>query len=239
MALYGDAVRGSSRGINCLLGIAQLTPTDGMNDRILWSPAFPAEGKLLRLNLGEWDRVLAIARQSDSLFSAGRPLVRRGDLEALRFTANLYEVTARLRFRVRDASQLYARAITWGKSDKEKCGSDLLLAAEILAALQQEYSSLKNRYAALWLRENRTYALDSVEHSYDRRIDDLRDVEHRVQAALADFETGKPLPPPQAVRLATVESDGWYLRDWLIAGPIGGNRHLILRRPISLSNSPE
>ncbi len=222
-AIYGDGAGGPSRGIEKLLELADLTPTDAMSERNLWSPVVPGSGKTLRLNVLDWDRVLSIARDADSALSRGSPRFREGDFAALRFTADLYEAFARLRLGVRDAAGLYARAAAKGASQEQQ-RSALESIVKIIDPLRQEFSDLKDRYADLWLAENRPYALDTVERRYQKRIEELEDVSGRVRHALADLGRGEALPPPEAIRLSVIESTGWYLRDWLIAGPIAGNR---------------
>ncbi len=222
-AMYGDSAGGSSQGIEKLLELADLTPTDAMSERNLWSPVLPEAGKTLRLNVLDWDRVLAIAHEADSVMERGRPLLRERDLSALQFTANLYEASARLRFGVRDAAGLYARGVAKGASKVER-RSALESVVKIIDPLRKEFSALKERYTALWLAENRPYALDTVEQLYQKRIEELEDVSGRVRSALADLGRGEALPPPEAIRLSVIESTGWYLRDWLITGPIAGNR---------------
>lgn len=224
VALYGDRFHASARGLECLQDIGGLTPTYGMNERALWSPVLPAAGKSLRLNVLEWDRVLAIACRADSLFGLGYPLVWRGDLEALRFTARLYGAAARTRLSIRETSRLYARAADRSKNDIVQCRRDLVAIIEMFATLEREFTALRDRNVALWLDENRLYSLDLVERPYESRIEDLRDVRRRVRNALADVEAGGSLPPPEAVRLAIVDSEGWYFLDWLVTGPITDNR---------------
>lgn len=222
-ALYGDHRHALSRGIDTLMRLADLAPTDGMSDRNLWQPVIPAPGEALRLDLTDWERVLSIAGAADTVFRSGRQLAWREDLDAMRFVADLYAASARLRLGIRDAARMYAVAVQEQNHNREDARRKAVSALNIVAGLADEYSCLKTRAVSTWLMESRLHALDSVERSYDDRIRDLTDVEKLVRAALAGFERGEPLPAPVAVRLGIVESTGWFFRDWLVTGPIDGN----------------
>ena len=224
VALYGDHVRGASRGIQRLLRLTELTPTDGFNERSIWLPVLPDSGRTLRLNVQEWDQVLDIARSADSLFRTGQPLIYEGDLEALRFSAELFQTAAHLRLGVLNAARLYASAASRPAEDGSLSRKDLLKTLDILATLETKFIELRNRYSALWLAENKLHALEDMEMNYDEVIGGLADTGHRVRAALRCLERNEPLPPPAASRLAILESVGWYFRDWLVAGPINGNK---------------
>ncbi|MBP1648711.1 MAG: hypothetical protein H6Q30_2156 [Bacteroidetes bacterium] len=224
VALYGDHAKGISRGIQHLLRLTELTPTDGFNERSIWSPVLPDSGRMLRLNVLEWDQVLDIARSADSLFQTGQPLIYQGDIEALRFSADLFQAAARLRLGVLRAAGLYGRAVTTAAGGGASPRTHLLETLEILASLRAEFMGLKSRYAALWLAENRLHALGDMEVNYDEVIARLADTGRRVRAALGCLERNEPLPPPPAARLAILESVGWYFRDWLVAGPMNGNQ---------------
>jgi hypothetical protein len=74
----------------------------------------------------------------------------------------------------------------------------------------------------MWLRENRVYALDRILSRFDDQLQQCADVEKRLLNALADLDRGIWLPVPGEVRLWIEENNGWYFREWLVAGPIAG-----------------
>jgi len=224
LALYGDHRQTIARGISTLLQLADLAPTDGMSERNLWQPVIPRLGQSMRLDLTDWEQVLSIAGAADSLLRSGRPQVWLQDLDAMQFVAELYAGVARLRLGIRDAAKRYSDAVQDQQKNRERAREGVVSALSSVADLHDEYSRLKTRAATTWLMESRLYSLDSVERLYAERIRDLADVEQRLRTALTGLERGQALPAPDAVRLGIIESTGGYFRDWLVTGPVEGNK---------------
>jgi hexosaminidase len=222
-ALYADPANALSRGIRTLMHVGDFIPTDGMSEKAMWSRMIPLKNRPLRLNVRDWDSVLATARMAGEVLDSGRPKVELGDYEAMRFVAELYQGVAHLCLGMRDGARLYRSALASEAIDSRKARSLIVSARALVANLRLEFSRLRNWYTNLWLTENRVYALDLIERRYTERIDDLSDIEISLRDAIERLDKGDRLPPPSAVRLDIVESMGWYFRDWLVTGPIQGN----------------
>jgi hexosaminidase len=223
LALYGDPTHALSRGIDSLLHLADLAPTDGMNEKILWSQMIPARGQTLRLNVRDWNSVLETARGADALLQTGKPIRDQGDIEAMRFISALYQGIARLCIGMRDVSQQYRQALERETTDPHESRSLIVSAWTTVSSLRMEFSRLKGWYGSLWLTENRLYSLDLFERNYDERISDLLDIGKGLREAVAALDKGERLPSAGALRLDIIESTGWYFKDWLVTGPIAGN----------------
>jgi hexosaminidase len=223
VGLYADSANVLSHGIRALMHIGDFVPTDGMSEKTVWSRMIPLRNQHLRLNVRDWDTVLAVASAAEELLKSGRPGVEAGDYEAMRFIAELYKGVAHLCLGMRDGSRLYRRALESELVDSKKARSLVVAARALVADLRLEFSRLRNWYTNLWLAENRVYALDVIERRYTERIEDLTDMENSLRDAIEQLDKGERLPPASAVRLDILESTGWYFRDWLVAGPIQGN----------------
>jgi len=222
-AIYGDSAGALSRGIHALMHIGDFVPTDGMSEKGVWSRMVPLRNQPLRLNVRDWDSVQAVASAAEEILKSGRPRVEQGDLEAMRFVAELYQGVAHLCLGMRDGARLYRRAIESETADSRKARSLVVSTRALIENLRLEFSQLKNWYTNLWLAENRLYSLDLMERKYAERIDDLADIESGLRDVIDRVDRGERLLPPAAVRLDVIESTGWYFRDWLVTGPIQGN----------------
>jgi hypothetical protein len=65
--------------------------------------------------------------------------------------------------------------------------------------LRDAYSAIKAEYTQVWLSENRTWWLNNVTVRYDIAIEQWQRRGMSIQAANADFGSGKPLPPASAL----------------------------------------
>ena len=223
LALYGDRTHALSRGIDSVMCVGECAPTDAMSEKGLWTRMIPGKGEKLRLNVVDWDRVLAISRSARVLLGTGTPVIDRGDIDAVRFVTELYEGSARLCLGMRDVARLYHGALERASLEPLKARALIVSAWSVVTDLRLEFSRLKYRYSTLWLAENRLYALDVAEQHYDERISDLMDVENLLRGAVAASDKGECLPSAGEVRLDIIESAGWYFKDWLVTGPIAGN----------------
>ncbi len=218
--LYGDPRGGLTRAIHHLNRLTDLEPTDGMNERVLWSLLLPDRGQRLRLSLTDWDRVLALSDTATQALDDTDPLVYGGDRDYFRFTAALYRHLAERRLALVEAADAYHEA---SLQQREAPLAARALLVETLDRLGQSRQSLDARagdFRALWLRENRTYALDLVMERFEAQHEALADAERRVMQALSDFDKGHFLPPPAEVRMAIEASEGRYFREWLVSGPL-------------------
>ena len=218
--LYGDLRGGLTQAIHRLNTLGDLEPTDAMNERVLWGTFLPERGQRLRLSLTGWDQVLAISRDTEQALDDDAPLIYGSDLDYFRFTAALYRHLAERRLALIEAADAYREASLLQREAPRPARALLVEVLDHLGQTRQTLTARSNDFRTLWLRENRSYALDLVLDRFDAQHDALADTERRVMQALSDFDKGHFLPPPTDVRLAIDASAGGYFREWLVSGPL-------------------
>jgi hypothetical protein len=222
MALYGPGGRGFARAIRGFLELADLAPTDGLNEKALWQSVVPERGTKIAVNPADWDRVLEIADNVDGNLAALAPAEHLQDIEVYRFTASQYRTMARLRLLMIAAARSYSDACVLQRSAPQEARASALRALDLVAGVRRDVTAVRDWHVSLWFRENRAYALDRLVDAYDEHITALEDVERRLAGAIADMDRGLWLPVPAEVRLWIQASEGWYFREWLVSGPIAG-----------------
>ncbi|UCH62511.1 MAG: beta-N-acetylhexosaminidase [Fidelibacterota bacterium] len=223
-AFYGDRRKTLARVINQLNNLTDLNPTQRMNEQVFWDQLMPPRGSALRMNLHGWADVLEVCTQVDKVIQSSAPPIRIGDLDYFQFTADQYRYMARARMNLLSAANKYSQACAEQLTDREAVRQALVEVLGLVGETTGMLRELRHRYAQLWLRENRSYALDHVLESFDQRIEDLDDAELRIQVAIGDFDKGHALPPPTTVRLNIKQVDSYYFQDWLICGPFPYDR---------------
>ena len=215
----GDPKMGLSRAIWHLANLIDLSPTDRMNEIVLWDAIVPEPGGILRLSLEDWDQVIEHCKAARQALDEADPLLNEGDLEYFRFTTDLYTHLGRSRRAMLDAARAYRDAVSRQNNSRPETRAKLSKAIELIENTRKSLSDLSHRYRDLWLRENRNYSLDIVLNRFNDGVSALADVEGRVSAAMKDFDRGQSLPPAADVRLAIEELTGRYFREWLMCGP--------------------
>ncbi|UCD37216.1 MAG: hypothetical protein JSW54_10315, partial [Fidelibacterota bacterium] len=217
-AFYGDP-QGTLAGVVNQLGrLTELAPTQEMNEQVFWNRLVPARGDRLRMNLNDWDEVLEVCGAVDHVLEQAGPKSRGGDLDYFRFTVDQYRYMAEARRGIAAAAGHYRQACFDQLTDRDKTRDALESALDKIGTAAGSLADLRHRFAKLWLRENRSYSLDNILHKFDERLADLYDVETRLQAVLADFKQGQPLPAPNQVRLDIEVVTARYFQNWLMCG---------------------
>ncbi|MFV1981300.1 MAG: glycoside hydrolase family 20 zincin-like fold domain-containing protein, partial [Rhodothermia bacterium] len=217
---YGDPDKGLVNGLNLLGQLARLEPTDGMTEKVLWARLVPDRGSKLRISLTDWDRVVELADSASLALDAGHPAARGGDFDYFRFTADLYRYMSGIRQRMLAAATAYRDASLIQRTDRDRAIELLNSALEAVRENREAVSAITAEYRAMWLRENRPYALDWTTDRFEYQEAAFADVERRLRRAIDRFEEGAFLPPPSEVRLAISESKGRYFREWLMSGTL-------------------
>ena len=219
-AFYGDHGHAATRAIAVLNTLADLAPTDAMNEQVFWTSLVPERGQSVQINLQDWDQVLAAADSAEAAVKEASPVVRGEDLEVFTFTADQYRYMAANRIDLLAAADAYRAASFLQTEEREAAREALLAALYRVGDSSVRLLRLRRDFRTRWLRENRTYALDRVLEKYDAHIRALEDVEAKLMQALQDFDRGFFLPPPNQVRLDIEETSGWFFREWMMSGPI-------------------
>jgi hexosaminidase len=221
--IFGDTTNYFTEGIWKLVSLGELTVTERMNERPLWTNIFPDRGQTLRIDIAEWDLVLGIAEQADSIFKHANPIFYETDITYFTFTVDLYRYMALSRMTLLDVSEQYRAASIAQRNQPEYTRNTLIQIIQDLAEIRLLLSDIHDRYRRLWLLENRIYAMDRVLEPISKMIDNYHDIEKRVVSALRDHDKGHYLPPPREVRLDVRIITGTYFREWLFVTPLPNN----------------
>jgi len=218
--IHGDPGTGFTDGIWKLVSLSDLTVTERMNERPLWTNIFPRRGQELRIDVEEWDKVSAIANEAESLFKNARPMFYKKDIQYFIFTIEIYRYMAQSRITLLDAAAQYRNASLAQQDDPPTTRKLLREILDDLTDVQVLLSEIHDKYRILWLWENRIYALDRMLDPLVEMIDNYRDIKKRVLSALANYDKGHFIPPPRDVRLDIQEVAGTYFREWMFVTPL-------------------
>jgi hypothetical protein len=220
LAQYGDSKEGITRAIHMLNELADLEPTDGMTEKVLWAKLVPDRGSSLTISLADWDRVVQLSDSAFAALEASGASAYTSDLDYFRFTADLYRYMAELRANLLSASTNYAQASMLQGPERALAAPLLESALSKIRESRASARAIREAYERLWLLENRLYALDWTTDRFEAQEADLADVERRLEAAIGVFKGEAFLPSPTEVRLAISESKGRYFREWLFSGTL-------------------
>lgn len=219
-AVYGDDGNAIARAIEHLNRLADLGPTDGMNEKVFWTQLVPDRDQSVQISLEDWDRVLAIANQVDSILANASPSVHAEDLTVFDFTVDQYRYMAKSRMNLVAAADAFHDASFLQQEDRPAARENVLEALRHVGNTHHLLSGVRQTYVSMWLRENRTYALDRVLDQYDAHLAALSDLQQRLMEVLEDFDQGFYLPAPNQIRLDIEATSGRYFREWMMSGPI-------------------
>jgi len=223
--VYGNEGLGVSNAINTINELTSIKSTEKMNEAVFWQQTIPDEGESMLTNLGDWNKVEAIAIRADAHLAETQATFFAQDLDYLQLTIDQYRFLATSRPALVEIAELYQKAYNLQQhaQKQEEARALLVQAFDKLKEVIVDLSALKAQNQRLWLLENRSYALDLVEDRYDNQLADFRDVEQRLKKALSMFDSEKQMPEPQEERLAIEETDNWYFKGWLMIDPIPTN----------------
>ncbi len=218
-SVYGNRTNHFTEAMMKILDLADLSPTQEMNDNILWQQFIPDYRQHLLINLTDWDKVIRICDEAESLLHSGSIERYREDQDYFQFNADQYRLLAKSRFLMIAAAEAYYQALSSGFVSPSRTRELLTEALDKTGQIESGIVAERNRYRELWLDENHVYWLHHILRQYDERIEALRDIQKLLVSALYDFEKGIALPDPGEVRLDIERAVGDYFQGWLICGP--------------------
>jgi hexosaminidase len=218
--VYGDRTDNLTRGIWSLMQLAELAPTSGMSDRILWTRYIPERLESIRLSTDQLHRVLEICDEAAGYFSASEPGYYGDDLRYFEYTIAVYRYVARARLHMLEAARRYYDLSLLQRDVRGVVRRELVEVIGLVSELRRDLERIIGEFVIVWLRENRIYALDRFRERYEEQLRDLRDVERLLMAALSDYDKGHYLPPPREVRLDIGVVGGTYFREWMFVTPL-------------------
>jgi hexosaminidase len=218
--VYGDRTGNLTRGIWSLMQLAELAPTSGMSDRILWTRYIPGRLESIRLSTDQLQRVLEICDEAEGYFSVSEPGYYGEDLRYFDYTIAVYRYVARARLHMLEAARRYYDLSLLQRDARDIVRRELVEVIGLVSELRRDLERIIGEFVIVWLRENRIYALDRFRERSEEQLHDLRDVERLLMAALSDYDKGHYLPPPREVRLDIGVVGGTYFREWMFVTPL-------------------
>ena len=218
--IYGAKNNSFTLALWKLIELAELEPTDGMNDKVLFEKLLPDSGKQIRISTIDWRKVLNITEEAEAFLKKTKLNNYVSDKEYLMFICELYHSLAQERFDLTKAAGCYAKTdslITRKPSGARKA---LVESVCLLNRITEKEYVLNSTYEKLWLKENHTYALDKVTGNYKKKIDGFNIVKDKVIESLKRFDSGQPLLSKEETGLAVSELPGKYFREWLMVNPL-------------------
>jgi len=219
LGIYGDKTNSLTNSIFKLLELAELPPTDNMNEKILWTNTIPERFKRISISLDDWDVIKEISQEAALLLKNKENILYEDDFTVYQFTAELYEFVADLRINIALAADSY-RAAMLNQNNKIIARDNLLTAVKVIDELLIKQNKIYYGYKKLWLIENRTYALDRVTDKMTNQLTQLEQLSSRLLESLKDIDKGLYLKPPDDVGLKIKKITGQYFRGWLMINPL-------------------
>ncbi len=217
--IYGDKTNSLTNSIFKLVELADLSPTDNMNEKILWTNTIPERFKKTSISLDDWDVIKEISRDAAILLVNKKNILYEDDYTVYQFTAELYEFVADLRINIALAADSYREAML-NQNNKIITRDHLLTAVKVIDELLIKQNKIYYDYKKLWLIENRTYALDRVTDKMEIQYTQLEGLSERLLESLKDLDKGLYLKPPNDIGLEIKKITGQYFRGWLMINPL-------------------
>ena len=217
--IYGNKNGTISKSMVILNNLSNLAPTQEMNEEIFWKRIIPKRGQSIQMDLSSWDQVERNVLETEKVQKQIDAKHYSRDIDFLKYITTKYKHLYKSHKKVAEAARYYRDACLVQKKSRDEAKNNLDYALNILETLHIELSNLKDSYVTLWRMENREYWLDHIEERYDDHIADYSLAIKLLKGAIADFENGYFLPPPNEVRLDIKVKAGNYFQYWLLCGP--------------------
>jgi hypothetical protein len=193
--LFGETEDRFGRAIELLAQAHRLFGAAGMQNRRFWENDFLArrDPTLARLQA---ERLLALVCPAIEHLRTcrGQAIVHADLLDALLLGAERMQMVARRTQDAVEVARLYQAAYDGRLED---AAALLAKAEELVRRNRAAHEDLGRRFAALWLMENKPYALDRVTNRYAAFVAGLDQLAGRLAAARRNTLASRPLPAPE------------------------------------------
>jgi hypothetical protein len=217
--IYGNLTGSIGNSFTSLNKLADLSPTQEMNDKIFWKQIIPSRRHNIQIDLNIWDAVEDNVLETEKTQEQIKAKYFKADIDYLKFVIQKYKYLYESRQQVAQAAENYRTACIVQKESGEEVQTNLISSLKLLKLLRNELIDLKELNVKLWRMENREYWLDHIEEMYDGKISEYSHAINLLEKAVLDFENGYFLPPPNEVRLDVRVKSGNYFQYWLLCGP--------------------
>jgi hypothetical protein len=202
--LFGEPGHHFGQAIELLAKTHRLPGMRGMSNRRFWQLDLDALKGNIRSARAQAQRLLEIVRPAiEHLEACQKQAAANADLlDYFLFGARRMELIGRRVLDTLAAGEAYRAAYEGPPAD---AAAQVAKAAGLIRQLRQAHQQCGERFAELWHRESKSYALDWTMRRYARAVSRYDALLKKLSAARAAAEDGKPLPAPTDVGLAMIE----------------------------------
>lgn len=220
---YGTRNGSYVKALFKLMELRGLKLTYNLNELLWQQVLLPEKGKKMLMNNGSVPAANGILQEASKLIAAAAPLWNKDDVHTLQHAIEQYQIVMDTRTALAQTVKHYQKAQELAVTRPQEARALLTSTAKGMDALASRYSTMKDRYRAAWKRENQDYWLQEVLLPYDKKIQDLRQLERALLSAAATITKQTGLPPVDSIRLNIVETRFSYFQNWMLTGPFPGN----------------
>lgn len=198
-----------------LMELRGLELTYNLNDQLWHQKILPDSGKQLIINNSSTAKASRILNEATAYINAAKGSRNLSDIDALKYSIGQYKLIIDTRVAIADVGKKYTEAIASAAS------ADALLRESIdaIKALQKRYAAHAEWFRRSWLSENQLYWLDKTMEPYNKKMNDLLQLQQQLTAARTSIAANHNLPPASALRLSITVSDRFYFKNWMLGGP--------------------
>lgn len=217
LAAYNSKDDNYVKALFKLMELRGLELTYNLNDQLWYQKILPDSGKQLILNNSSTAKATEILNAATAYVNAAKGSRNLSDIDALKYAIGQYKLIIDTRVTIADIAKKYAEAAMSANAAKTKG----LLQESIDAAntLQKRYATHAEWFRKSWLSENQLYWLDKTMEPYNKKRNDLLQLQQQLTAARAEIASHHAIPPASALRLNITVSDRFYFKNWMVGGP--------------------
>ncbi len=220
---YGTSNGGYVKALFKLMELRGLKLTYNLNELLWQQVLLPEKGKKMLLNNASVPAANGILQEASKLIVSAAPLWNKDDARTLQHAVQQYQIVMDTRTTLAQTVKHYQEAQGLVAARPQEAKALLSSTAKTIHALASRYVAMKDRYRAAWKRENQDYWLKEVLLPYDKKIQDLRELEAALLSAAATTSKQAPLPPTDSIRLTIAETRFSYFQNWMLTGPFPGS----------------
>lgn len=205
-----------------LMELRGLKLTYNLNELLWQQVLLPEKGKKMLLNNSSVPAAKAILLEASKLISVAAPLWNRDDVNTLQHAIGQYTIVMDTRTILANTVKHYQEVLMLAAARPQEATALLTSSAKDIHELVNRYVFMKERYSAAWKRENQDYWLKEVLLPYDKKIQDLTQLEAALLTTAASITKQLSPPPADSIRLNIAETRFSYFQNWMLAGPFPG-----------------
>lgn len=217
LAAYNSKDDNYVKALFKLMELRGLELTYNLNDQLWYQKILPDSGKQLILNNSSTAKATEILNAATAYVNAAKGSRNLSDIDALKYAIGQYKLIIDTRVAIADIVKKYAEAAISANADKIK--GLLQESIDAANALQKRYATHAEWFRKSWLSENQLYWLDKTMEPYNKKRNDLLQLQQQLTAARAEIASHHAIPPASALRLNITVSDRFYFKNWMVGGP--------------------